>query len=81
MDSNNSGNELIASEITSKIIGAVYEVHTVLGPGFLEGVYQKALVKELRLRGLEVEEQKDLRVTYKGEEVGLYFPDIFLNSK
>jgi GxxExxY protein len=72
---------LIADDITSKIIGAIYEVHSILGPGFLEAVYQKALVKELLLRGLFLEEQKELRVLYKGEEVGLYFPDILVENQ
>lgn len=72
---------LLADEITSKIIGAIYEVHLILGPGFLEAVYQKALVKELQLRGLFLEEQKELRVIYKGEDVGLYFPDIMVENQ
>jgi GxxExxY protein len=72
---------LIADEITSKIIGAIYEVHSILGPGFLEAVYQKALVKELQLRGLYLEEQKELHVIYKGADVGCYFPDILVENK
>jgi GxxExxY protein len=73
--------ELLAEELTSKIIGAVYEVHSILGAGFLEAVYQKALVKELGLRGLRLDEQKELRVLYKGEDVGLYYPDILVESE
>jgi GxxExxY protein len=72
---------LVAAETTSKIIGAIYEVHSVLGPGFLEAVYQKALVRELQLRGLYLEEQKELHVIYKGEDVGLYFPDILVEHE
>lgn len=72
---------LIADEITSKIIGAIYEVHSILGPGFLEAVYQKALIKELQLRGLFLEEQKELHVIYKGADVGLYFPDILVENQ
>jgi len=75
------GTNLIADETTSKIIGAIYEVHSILGPGFLEAVYQKALVKELQLRGLALEEQKELHVIYKGEDVGLYFPDILVENQ
>ncbi|MBI5657811.1 MAG: GxxExxY protein [Geobacter sp.] len=78
---NSKPNSLIADEITSRIIGAIYEVHSILGPGFLETVYQKALVKELRLRGVVLEEQKELRVLYKGEDVGLYFPDILVEGE
>ncbi len=72
---------LISDEITSKIIGAVYEVHSILGPGFLEAVYQKALVKELQLRSLYMEEQKELHVMYKEQKVGLYFPDILVENQ
>ncbi|MSM40057.1 MAG: GxxExxY protein [Geobacter sp.] len=78
---NSKPNSLIADEITSRIIGAIYEVHSILWPGFLETVYQKALVKELRLRGVVLEEQKELRVLYKGEDVGLYFPDILVEGE
>jgi len=73
--------KLISEEITSKIIGAIYEVHSILGPGFLESVYQKSLVKELQLRGLSLEEQKELHVIYKGEDVGLYFSDILVENQ
>ena len=71
----------LADEITSKIIGAIYEVHSILGPGFLEAVYQKALVRELKLRGLFFEEHKELHVIYKGEDVGLYFSDILVENQ
>ncbi len=72
---------MIADEVTSQIIGAIYEVHSILGPGFLEPVYQKALVKELQLRRLYLEEQKELHVMYKGGNVGLYFPDILVDNQ
>ncbi len=72
---------LIAEELTSRIIGAIYEVHSILGPGFLEAVYQKALVRELQLRGSLLEEQKELHVIYKGEDVGLYYPDILVENQ
>jgi len=53
----------------------------VLGSGFLEKVYERALVKELGLRGLPVETQKEISVSYKGKNVGLYFADILLDRK
>ena len=52
--------------ITRRIIGAAIEVHRQLGPGLLESAYEKCLAFELRERGLKVEEQKPLPVTYKG---------------
>ena len=72
--------EFLHKDISFQIIAAVYEVHNVLGFGFLESVYQKALVKELRLRDLKTEEQKEIRVRYKGEDVGSFYADIVVND-
>jgi GxxExxY protein len=63
-----------------QIIAAVYEVHNVLGFGFLESVYQKALVKELLLRGLKAEAQKEIIIRYKGEDIGSFYADIVVND-
>jgi len=52
-------------EIAHHVIGAAIEAHRLLGPGFLESVYEKALMYELHLRGLKVERQKDILVPYK----------------
>lgn len=68
-------------EITGKILSAAFQVHNVLGPGFLEKVYENALLRELRLRGLKVEQQKEVAVEYKGEEVGTYFADLLVEKK
>jgi len=51
--------------ITDQIIGAAMEVHRALGPGLLESAYEACLVFELRQRGLHVEQQKPLPITYK----------------
>ena len=73
--------ELILKDVTFQIIAAVYEVHNILGYGFLENVYEKALLKELSLRGLNVVAQKEMTVYYKGESVGTYFADIVVNDE
>ena len=52
------------------MIGAAIEVHTLLGPGYIEGVYEDALVIELTLRGIPFEQQKVISVNYKGHQVG-----------
>jgi GxxExxY protein len=62
------------------IIGAAYEVSNTLGCGFLEKIYERALKKELQLRGLDVQSQQLYRVTYKSHPVGDYTPDLVVNN-
>lgn len=69
------------NEITYKINGAVYEVNRVLGHGFLEKVYEKALLAELRERELQALSQVPISVTYKGALVGDYFADIIVEGE
>ena len=64
------------NELTYLINGAIFEVNRVLGAGFLEKVYENALLVELRNRGLKVESQAPIKVEYKGKEVGEYFADM-----
>ena len=61
------------NEITYQIRGAVFEVNRVLGAGFLEKVYEKALLVELNKRGLKAECQVPITVKYKDEVVGGIF--------
>ena len=67
-------------ELTKKIIGIYYDVYNELGYGFLERVYQNAMLIELNKRGYQVEINKKLIVYYKGEVVGEYIPDIIVNG-
>jgi GxxExxY protein len=53
--------------LTEAVIGAAIEVHREMGPGLLESVYQKCLVRELRMRNLECQPQARLPIVYKGE--------------
>ena len=57
-------------DLTEKIIGAAIEVHRYWGPGLIESVYEKSLARELELQGIEYERQVDLKLDYKGAEVG-----------
>lgn len=66
---------------TYAIVGAAMEVHRILGPGFLEAVYQAALAHELTLRGIRFEQFKKLPVYYKGVLVGDYEADFVVEDK
>ena len=57
-------------DLTEKIIGAAIEVHKYWGPGLIESVYEKSLVRELELRSVECKQQVDLPLEYKGAQVG-----------
>ena len=66
--------------LTERIIGAAIEVHRRLGPGFLESVYEKALIIELKKRGLAVQDQMEVVIAYDGEEVGRHRLDLFVED-
>ena len=65
--------------LTEAIIGAALAVANGLGHGFLEAVYQKALIHELHLRGLAVRAPVSFRVRYKGQDVGCYYADLIVD--
>ena len=67
-------------EITEAIIGAAFEVHNVLGYGFLEKVYKNAMQEELTRRGCQCETERLLQVHYKGVLVGEYYADLFVDE-
>ena len=71
--------ELLHKEVTEKIIGAAFEVFRVLGHGFLERVYQRAMKVELELRGVTAELESDIQVRYKGQIVGEFRGDLLAN--
>ena len=70
----------IHSELTRKIIGAAYEVYNELGFGFLESIYEKALTKVLREKGLHVNRQAPVNVFFQGEQIGDFRADIIVNN-
>ena len=75
-----SENNYPKKEITEKIIRAAFAVHNKLGSGFVEKVYENALVKELSTAGLEVEQQKQMKVVYGGEPVGDFIVDLLVDG-
>ena len=69
-------------ELTGKIIGAAIEVHRQLGPGFIESIYENALVHELRKRGLKAEQQLEIPIIYdRHVEVGKHRLDLFVERE
>jgi GxxExxY protein len=74
-------NDFQHGEITEKIIGAAFEVHSVLGYGFLEKVYENALLAELCKRGVKAETQKTIKVKYRDVIVGDYVADLVVEDK
>jgi len=68
-------------ELTGQIIGCAMKVHRALGPGFLESVYERALVVELRKAGLAVEIQRRMDVTYDGVIVGSFAADLIVGNR
>jgi GxxExxY protein len=71
----------IEDSVSERVIGAVFEVSNTLGAGFLEKVYERALVRELGLRGLRVASQVAMPVLYKGLCVGDYFADLVVEDE
>lgn len=73
--------EYLHQELTSRIISCFYKVYNTLGFGFLEKVYENALMFELKKCGLNVEKQKPINVIYEGNIVGEYFADLIVENK
>ena len=67
-------------ELTEKIIGCAYRVYNRMGFGFLESVYEKCMLIELRKAGLDTVPQKPIRVRYDDEVVGDFIVDILVND-
>ncbi len=72
---------MLYEEMTESILGACFEVMNELGAGFLESVYEKALLIVLRKRGLEAQSQVPVSVMFRGEKVGEFFADILVEGK
>jgi len=73
-------NNYLHSEITDLIIKAYYNVYNKLGFGFLEKVYENAMMIELKRLDLKCEKQKPITVNYDGFNIGEYFADIIVND-
>ena len=69
------------NDLTHTIIGCAYKVHSVLGAGFLEKIYENALKIELDKLGIEARQQDELPVWYEGHTVGIYYPDLWIDKQ
>ncbi|HEY7236423.1 MAG TPA: GxxExxY protein [Gemmatimonadaceae bacterium] len=72
---------LLEKELTHEIIGAFYEVYNALGYGFLERLYKRALEIALRRRGLIVEREFPIAVSFQGQEIGHHRLDMFVERR
>jgi GxxExxY protein len=68
-------------EITERIISCAIEVHSTLGPGLLESVYEEALAHECTCRGITYEKQKEVGLKYKGKEIGKHRIDFLVENE
>jgi len=69
------------SELTSRIIGCAMEVHRILGNGFQEVIYQRALAIEMAYQGLSFSREHEIDIFYKGEKIGNRRVDFFVEDK
>ena len=74
-------NSLVESGLTGEVIGTAMEVHSQLGPGFLESVYEEALAVEFELKGIKFQKQKELPVFYKGRTIKQFVCDFVVENK
>jgi GxxExxY protein len=69
-----------AYDLCGKVIGPAMKVQSALGPGFLESVYQNALIWELRKDGFKAEAERPISVQYDGQIVGAFMADVLVND-
>ena len=76
-----SPKEFPLKEVTERIISCALEVHSTLGPGLLESVYEEALAHEFTLRGIQYERQKETSLKYKRKEIGKHRIDFLIENE
>jgi GxxExxY protein len=76
----NADEQRCPDSLTEHVLSAIFEVSNTLGAGFLEKVYERALLRELALRNISATPQASFAVTYKGQSVGEYFADILVEK-
>lgn len=76
-----NGRQSWNDELTHTIIACVIRVHNVLGPGFVERIYRRALLIELRKHGLRVETEKNIPIHYDGHLIGRHLLDLLVEGE
>ena len=76
-----SPKEFPSKEVTERIISCALEVHSTLGPGLLESVYEEALAHEFTLRGIKYEKQKEISLEFKGKDIGRHRIDFLVENE
>ena len=76
-----SSTNIIYRDLSYEIMAAIFAVHKELGPGYLESVYEKALLLELTSRGMNVDVQKVFNLTYKGQKIGNHRLDLVVEDR
>ena len=76
----NADERRFLDSLSERVLGAVFEVANTLGAGFLEKVYERALLRELKLQGIQATSQASFSVDYKGQCVGEYCADILVEN-
>jgi GxxExxY protein len=74
----NSNEKLLLKEEVFQIVGAAFEILNEVGHGFHEKPYENALVVEFVRRGIEIHQQRNYDILYKGQKIGLYVPDLIV---
>ena len=73
--------DLVHKELSYKLIGILYKVHSELGGGYQEKYYQRAVATELKNSGLSFKEQVHMPLKYKGEKIGSFYLDFLVEDK
>jgi GxxExxY protein len=81
LETRKPGRERGNSDLTDRVICAAIRVHTELGPGFLESVYEEALAVELRHLGIQFERQKPVPIFYRGQPIGEHRVDLLVEER
>ncbi|MCL4471330.1 MAG: GxxExxY protein [Sulfuricella sp.] len=78
---NTNQTKILHQELAYQVVGLAMQVHTRLGNGFLEKVYENALMLLLRKAGIDAVQQAPITVLFEGESVGTYYADILVDDK